>query len=97
LKLIKKENDFKVGDWVILKDSYIEELKSLRESSANYFIKSFNYPQEIIRISKSKTSTGMTLYIFENIKMTAIDKENFRIATEKDFTKMKLKNIFSNN
>jgi hypothetical protein len=97
LKLIKKEDDFKVGDWVILKDSYIEELKKIGEFSSNHFIKSFNYPQKIKKISKSETSIGLTMYIFEDFKMTAIDKEKFRIANKKDFTTMKLKNIFLTN
>ena len=97
MNCIKRKNDFKTGDWIILKDSYIKELKSLRECTANHFIKSFNYPQKIMEISTSNTPTDMIMYVFKDFKMTAIDKEKFRIANEKDFTEMKLKKIFSTN
>ena len=80
-----KKNNFIVGDWVIMNESYKENLKNKFGVNAKIFIMNFDYPQEI------QSSEKEILGFLENKRMW---NKAFRLATEKEIKEYKLKNIF---
>ena len=87
---VKAESE--VGDWVLLTDSHIKELKL--QHGGNYYISLYEYPQEILDIREDMYSDMGFLFAFSAFKKTRILKGQFRKATELEIKKIKIKNMF---
>ena len=93
---MKKKKDFKTGDWVILNEDFI-----LNNIGIEYFQKDFKNryyrPRKIIKIkydSGKYNSIKKEVFIEIDGKKTLIKWKNFRIATENEIRREKMKSIF---
>jgi hypothetical protein len=89
---MKKETiEFKPGDWVILKESFI---KKMNGEGGITSINKNSYPQKLKNIYPSGGGLSpLTLVFAPNKKWSLIENE-FRLATEKEIKEQKIKNIF---
>jgi hypothetical protein len=87
------EDEFKVGEWVIVRGKYLGELDA--NNVRKVLINKDSFPQEIIRIDK--LNDGKTVYHLNKIWDTTEHIKAFRLATEMEIKKQQIKNMFKKN
>jgi hypothetical protein len=87
-----KEESFKVGDWVVIKNDVLENAKT--NSKLHLLTKKYNIPQQISRIEFLMTVSRTRYHLepFGNVEYNI--EKNFRLATNKEIINQKIKNLF---
>jgi hypothetical protein len=89
MEKIDKEPNFKVGDWVIMDEDY---LNSVSVNIRKILIKKYNYPQKIEKISTY--SKYDSTYYLDGAGHNTKYIYRFRLATEKEIKIQQLKETF---
>ena len=80
----------KIGDWVILKESYINSVKKGYGKHVDEFDRRYKYAQEIVKIKR----VGYPVYELYPSGNTFINTALYRLATDKEIKIAKLKGMF---
>lgn len=80
----------KIGDWVILKESYIDGVKKGYGKNVVEFDRRYKYAQKIVKIKR----VGYPVYGLSPSGNTFINTALYRLATDKEIKTAKLKGIF---
>jgi hypothetical protein len=91
-----KNLDYKVGDWVLLKESFIQKILEMNKETGNKILKKYSSPQQIIAISREEMEDRIILE-FSPKRKWMLNENVFRLATEKELKELKIKSIFLNN
>jgi hypothetical protein len=83
------EDEFKVGDWVIVRENYLDEQIL---NKAEKILIEYSFPQEILLIDKLKN--GKTIYHLNRIDYKTENIKFFRLATEMEIKQQQIKNMF---
>jgi hypothetical protein len=86
-----ENSGYKVGDWVLLEDSFIQ--KALNRNADKIIIKLYSSPQKIQAIYKDK-SLKKEILEFSPIRKWMLRENEFRYATKKELKELKIKSIF---
>ena len=94
---MENENfDYKVGDWVLLKKSFIQKARKMNGDSANGIINIYSCPQKIQAIYQDETKLNRNVLEFSPERKWVLRENVFRIATKKEVKEHNLKSIFLN-
>jgi hypothetical protein len=85
----EEESAFKVGDWVVMKQEFINKLKL--EYVRKNLEKRFSTPSQIINMTINNRE--MIIYHFDKKRFTHLIKE-FRFATKSEIKSQQIKDIF---
>jgi hypothetical protein len=88
--------NFKVGDWVILEESYLHNKRSRNIKRTNKILDMFSYPQQIRAIYQKKEWPSRRLFEFSSGKEWRLYENEFRLATDKEIKEQQIKNLFVN-
>ena len=92
---MKKEKlSFNAGDWVIMKESFIQKTIEVNGSHNKEILDMYNYPQTIQAIYRQETKFEREVIEFSPIKKWILRENEFRLATEKEIIEHKIKSIF---
>jgi hypothetical protein len=80
----------KIGDWVILKGSYIDSVKKGYDKHIDEFDRRYKYAQKIVKIKR----VGYPVYGLSPSGNTFVKTALYRLATEKEIKTAKLKGMF---
>jgi hypothetical protein len=95
MDIFEKEGKFNVGDWVILDEEFKKKILAIDINNKDIY--NHNFPQKIIKIKNKENKDKVPIYFLSSKNVIAMKKNSFRIATEKDFIKDKIKNVFIQN
>jgi hypothetical protein len=92
MKIMNKKIEYKVGDWIIVREEILKKINVGKESDEHYHYES---PQKIVKIEINFVEgESIEYYHLREIGNVRINLINFRLATEKEIKEQIIKNVF---
>lgn len=92
MKTTEINNRFNSGDWIILKENWVEEVRKGYENDEKEFERRYKYPRRIANIKHSGSRYPVYRLMPSGIAM--IETAMYRLATDKELKKLEIKNMF---
>lgn len=86
--------NFKVGDWVILKEEIVDKLKVGCNKNTIEYMDSLIYPTRIAEIEYRDKNNLTTMYKLTTNEWIKVNIESYRLATNIEIKQQQLKSAF---
>ena len=85
--------NFKVGDWLILKETYVQKILIMANGKVHFF-NEYMHPHKLKTIYENKDKVSPITLEFSDGRRWGLTQNAFRLATEKEINEHKIKSIF---